>query len=86
MGQDNVLVSPFGEPLLADFGLLHLLTFSDTFTKTTGGVKSTVRWTAVELFGLDSELQVFTKEADVWAFGMLIYVLFMPMIFTYHTY
>lgn len=46
------------------------------FSKTTGGMKGSVRWTAVELFRLRSDQAAFTKEADVWAFGMLTYVSF----------
>jgi len=80
-------VSDSGEPLLADFGIsriMHLTTESAT-TNTSTGVMGTTRWMAIELFRLnpdetgetetgETETRMHTKQTDVWAFGMVIYV------------
>lgn len=72
--QDNVLVSLSGNALVADFGISHALAATTAFATTTGGVKGTVRWMAIELFTGSLALSQFSKAADVWAFGMTIYV------------
>ena len=37
-------------------------------------IKGTVRWLAVEYLKLGKLQNIHTKETDVWAFGMTIYV------------
>jgi len=66
---DNVLVSPTGKALVADFGISVLLSASQTLSTTTGGVKGSIRWMAKELFDGSNS----SKESDVWAFGMTVY-------------
>ena len=74
--QDNILISEFGEPMITDFGLSRMLSYSQTIMATTehGSVKGTVRWMAFELFGLDDDHVEHTKASDMWAYGMIIYV------------
>ena len=62
-------------PLVTDFGISHALATSSARAQTTSGAKGTVRWMAVELFGFGSASSTkATKESDVWAFGMTVYV------------
>lgn len=72
--QENVLIDLDGNPLVSDFGISHLVSLSTTLIATTGGnAKGSLRWMAIELFTDDIS---FSKEADVWAFGMTVYVRF----------
>lgn len=59
--------------MLSDFGISHMLSSTTAFMGTTGGLKGSVRWMAYEQLTGAAE-SVFSKEADVWAFGMTIYV------------
>jgi len=72
---DNILMSDAGEPLLADFGISCIMTSSST-TNTTTGVKGSARWMAVELLtpSETAESGKHTKQTDVWAYGMVVYV------------
>lgn len=70
-----------GVPMLTDFGLSRAMNYSISALKTTayGDLKGTTRWMAYELLnfydGDSTDLQVVaTKESDMWAFGMVIYV------------
>ena len=74
--QANILVSPAGIPLLADFGIAQMLCSSSSVEPTSSELKGSVRWMAIELFNVnDSEQSIrHTKETDVWAYGMVIYV------------
>ncbi len=56
--------------MLADFGISHIMTSS--VTSTTTGVGGSVRWMAVELLAMEAGKH--TKQTDVWAYGMVIYV------------
>jgi serine/threonine protein kinase len=74
--QDNILVSHDGRPLLSDFGISRIVIESNTVTGTTtlGG---NVRYMAPELLGPQAAglvHQFHTKQSDVWAFGMVVYV------------
>ena len=74
--KDNVLVSPDGKPMLSDFGVSRLIVESVTVAGTTS-LKGNTRWMAVELIDTRDPLQnhqFHTKETDVWAFGMVVYV------------
>lgn len=83
--QGNILSSPSGVPLIADFGISRLP--SATMTCTTN-VKGTMRWMAVELIfsprldpsDLHSPPSSHTKSTDVWAFGMTVLVRLVMMI------
>ena len=74
--QDNILISEFGEPMITDFGLSRMLSYSQTIMASTehGSVNGTIRWMAFELFGLDNDHVEHTKASDMWAYGMIIYV------------
>ncbi|TDL16901.1 kinase-like protein [Rickenella mellea] len=67
----NILVSPKGVPMLMDFGHSRLTDMSRKIL-TTREMAGTVRWMAVELFGVeDNGTPPFaTKASDVWSFGM----------------
>ena len=75
--QDNVLIDDEGNPLLCDFGISRVVDESMTVTGTKS-LKGNVRWMAIELIApmdVDSGGHQFhTKESDVWAFGMVLYV------------
>lgn len=71
---------------MADFGISRLLIETRNI-ESTGQLKGSMRWMAIELFpvlpgmadigiitlGL-AKAKLPTKETDVWAFGMLVYV------------
>lgn len=71
--QPNVLISPTLEPLLADFGVSHILTasMSQMCGTSMAALKGTVRWMAVELLTTEA---IPNEKSDVWAFGMVLYV------------
>ncbi|EJD39873.1 kinase-like protein [Auricularia subglabra TFB-10046 SS5] len=74
----NVLVSDYGEALLADFGLSTFMEKSQGVLATMTGIRQlhTARFAAPELLvsGADpsAKPQSKTSESDVYAFGMLI--------------
>ncbi|EJC99172.1 kinase-like protein, partial [Fomitiporia mediterranea MF3/22] len=71
---DNVLVNHLGDPLICDFGISRMLSSTVTFAgATSGGIKGSMRWMAYELLDFSSDGH-HTKESDVWAFGMTVYV------------
>ena len=89
MLQTNILLTSTGKPLLIDFGLSHALNPGVTTARlTTDGQTpgKTLNWAAPELLPNpklfestnvpDESLSemFYTKEADVWSFGMTIYV------------
>ncbi|KXN82314.1 Serine/threonine-protein kinase HT1 [Leucoagaricus sp. SymC.cos] len=68
----NVLVSDDGRAMITDFGASHIaLTCSDTSTQTA----ISPQWTAPELFKSDRARP--TQASDVWAFGCVIYEVWM---------
>ncbi|EJD37476.1 kinase-like protein [Auricularia subglabra TFB-10046 SS5] len=74
----NVLISDFGDALLADFGLSTFAEKSQTNSTTLTGIRQmhTVRFAAPELLlGSDTpsaEPGSKTRHSDVYAFGMLV--------------
>ena len=44
------MVSPYGVPLIMDFGISHLLANTSTFESATKADKGSLRWMAIELF------------------------------------
>lgn len=70
--------------MLADFGLLQLLDstlMAETATKADNG---SARWSAPEILHDFEDNDVYTKEADIWALGMIYYV--SETIFSYSAY
>jgi len=72
---DNVLLSPTGSVVVADFGFSRLMDASMIFAPSSGSLKGTTRWMAFEFFKLDYPQEKSTKESDIWALGMTIYEL-----------
>lgn len=73
INQDNVLVSSSGDALICDFGCSRMITASQSLAKVSSGLKGTPRYQAYELLS-EGGFKGYTKEADVWAFGMTVYV------------
>ncbi|KAL5480710.1 hypothetical protein ACEPAI_9650 [Sanghuangporus weigelae] len=71
---DNVLVSSSGDALICDFGCSRIITASQSLAKPSSGLKGTPRYQAYELL-TEGGFKGYTKEADVWAFGMTVYEL-----------
>lgn len=66
-------------PLLADFGLAHVLNPGTVTIRlcTNGQPGGTANWMAIELLEPDeSKAKSYTKVSDIWAFGMTVYVSF----------
>lgn len=70
---ENVLISDYGEALLADFGLSTFVEKTRFISRTMTGIreKHTPRFAAPELV-LETKAQSKTRESDVYAFGMLV--------------
>jgi serine/threonine protein kinase len=65
-----------GRPMLADFGISRLMTENGSIADTTY-LEGSVRWMSIEL--VDALLRgsyhlTHTKESDMWAFGMVLFV------------
>ena len=62
--------------MLADFGISRIMTA--TCSTTTTSAKGSTRWMAIELcpshLEEDDSEGNHTKETDIWAFGMVVYV------------
>ena len=71
--QDNVRVSSSGDALICDFGLSRAFYSSQTFSSFTS-LKGTAQYMAYELYVSSDLHPKHSKETDVWAFGMTIYV------------
>jgi len=72
---DNIYLSPEREPLLADFGQSQLADQSLGWEYPTS-FAGTVRWASIELLKYRQGENVrYTKETDVWAFGMVLFEL-----------
>lgn len=74
--QDNILVSPSGEPLICDFGISHMIAVSQSFGLSgtqTGTLRGTTRYMSIELIEA-SEDGKYTKASDIWAFAITIMV------------
>ena len=73
--QDNILVSNDGHPMLADFGISRFDSVNGEPAE--ASYEGSIRWMASELVRAlmsGSSRLVHTKESDVWAFGMVVYV------------
>lgn len=72
--KDNVLISDDGTPLLADFGISHVLMSENiaVLRSSSGDTSGTLRWMAYEQ--LAAEFPIYTMPTDIWAFGMTVYV------------
>jgi serine/threonine protein kinase len=71
-----VLISKDGHAVISDFGTSRLWMNNATIEGSTT-FKHSTRWTAPELFQDASKVQghlLHSKETDVWAFGMVVYV------------
>ena len=76
-------MSASGIPLITDFGISILLSSSASQGSTSSGLKGSARWMAPEILRMEldfmerrspmQELQRL-QLADVWAFGMTVYV------------
>ncbi|KAG9075001.1 hypothetical protein FS749_013370, partial [Ceratobasidium sp. UAMH 11750] len=69
----NVLVSVYGEALLADFGLSKIIAEEEgaEVASTSLSNAGSSRWMAPELFEGDPNLCTISTASDVWSFGML---------------
>jgi len=82
--QSNVLITEEGVAVLADYGLVFVIETTDfTSTKTAG----TCRWMAPEVMNPADELLeeqdppvLFTKESDIYAFGMTAFEVSPPLL------
>ena len=80
--QYNVLVSPSKEPLITDFGISKLENPSSSGSSPLGfssdTLRGSIRWMACELLigpsQIDETEMTYSKDSDIWAFGMVIYV------------
>ena len=74
-----MLINKMGEAILCDFGVSRVLVENGTLAGTST-LKGCYRWMAIELISSaeaeqgDGNRQPYTKESDVWAFGMVTYV------------
>lgn len=78
-GQDNVLVSSLGNPLICDFGLSRLIAVSqimggDGVQVQSSTVRGSARWMSPELLLPKGDRVIFSEGSDIWAFGMTVYV------------
>ena len=72
---DNVLISNTGLPLICDFGISRMLAASQSMDTTTSGqLRGSSRWMAIELFDVGDSSPIHTFQSDVWAFGMTVHV------------
>ena len=70
----NILITPDERACIAGFGLSRFTDVgSDEPVFSTSFTKGPMRWMAPELFDIETDAH-HTKESDVWAFGMTIYV------------
>lgn len=78
--QGNILMSSddVPKPLLTDFGIAHVLnpgTVTLQLITDSENARGTTQYMAKEMISGDSSRENFyTKPADVWAFGMTVYV------------
>ena len=74
--QGNIFISEAGVPQIGDFGMSRMIAASQSSLWQTSAehIKGTVRWLAVEYLKPGKLQSIHTKETDVWAFGVTIYV------------
>lgn len=73
------MVSNTGTPLICDFGISRLIAITTSlglYAHTESGTpKGTCRWMSPELLLPPvGQSASHTKESDIWAFGMIVYV------------
>ena len=76
--QDNILIGPEGQALIADFGCSRLEIASQSWAvQTASHLGGTANYWAPELLQISEDHSgdaKMRKQSDVWAFGMTIYV------------
>ena len=74
LAQDNILISPTKKAVISDFGCAQMVAdISRSIGKVTTTTKGSLAfWSPELLVGQDAARQ--SKESDVWAFGMTVYV------------
>lgn len=71
--QDNVFISATGDPQISCFGMSRMNGPSQRIRQTQlSSIRGSLPWMAIELFKLGEV--TYTKETDIWAFGMTVYV------------
>ena len=73
--QENILVNSDGHPMLADFGISRFVSVNGEPAE--ASYEGSIRWMARELIRVlmsGSGRPVHTKESDIWAFGMVVFV------------
>lgn len=77
-------MSSSGTPLLADFGISRMVLKSLSI-ESKSSLRGSVRWMAVEMFDVTPKEQFprskrfLRQSADIWAFGMTVYVSSVPL-------
>ena len=75
--KDNVFISATGVPQISDFGMSRMIGASQRIRQTTtGSIRGSIPWMAMELFESGESKVTYTRETDIWAFGMTVYVSF----------
>lgn len=72
--QDNIVITDDGDARICDFGGSHITAASKSVAKPSTGIRGTLRYIAYELVASTDQYLMHTKESDVWAFGMTIFV------------
>ncbi|EJC98173.1 kinase-like protein [Fomitiporia mediterranea MF3/22] len=71
---DNVLVSDSGDARICDFGYTRMIDASKSLVNLSTGIKGTPQYLAYELLADPSKYTKHSKESDVWAFGITVFV------------
>lgn len=70
-----MFISATGIPQISDFGMSRMIDASQRIRQTTtGSIRGSIPWMAMELFESGETKATYTKETDIWAFGMTVYV------------
>ena len=72
--KDNVLIALDGRALICDFGSTQMETASGSLAGLTSTIKGTSIYLTPELIDFQTESVGHSKETDIWACGMLLYV------------
>lgn len=70
------MVTDTGDARICDFGGSRIAASSKSVAKPSTGIRGTPRYLSYELVAFPDQYSQHTKESDVWAFGMTIYVSF----------
>ncbi|EJD07282.1 kinase-like protein, partial [Fomitiporia mediterranea MF3/22] len=75
----NILISDTGDPLLCDFGVSRMLTASQSLqfsSSSSSEIRGTIAYMSKEILASqDQDAIKYSRESDVWAFGMTVYAL-----------